>query len=61
MVSTSTAAAARSSGTTGGEVKTGMGIMGMPCTSQWDRWELQCFADCGWAVSANQDERTSAF
>ena len=34
-----------SSGIMGDEVETGIGIMGMPCTSEWHRWELQCFAD----------------
>jgi hypothetical protein len=40
-----TIAVAWSSGIMGDDVEIGMGIMGMPCTSEWDRWELQCFAD----------------
>jgi hypothetical protein len=46
MVSTSTTTATRSSGTTGDEVKTGTGTMGIPCSAEGDGWELQCFAGC---------------
>jgi hypothetical protein len=46
MVSTSTTTATRSSGTTGDEVETGTGTMGIPCSAEGDGWELQCFAGC---------------